>query len=135
MAQLGIKYTNEIVQSSIARYLPGALRGPCLPYALRERQTVALVCDVLLCRPRVTGAAALWTGLRYYFDVNNSYVKNKLRVRVCLAQRAFTDLWVACAVALFATAMGAIWSVGRATNFTDTRISLKQRGYVACSLA
>ena len=46
MAQLGMKYGKEMMQSSLARYLPGA--------------------------------AALWAALRYYFDVNNSYVKNKL---------------------------------------------------------
>ena len=27
------------------------------------------------------GASSFWNALRYYFDVNNSYVKNKLRVR------------------------------------------------------
>ena len=52
MAQLGMRYGREMVQTSLQRYMPGA-----------------------------SGA---WNAMRYYFHINNSYVKNKLRVRVLL---------------------------------------------------
>eukprot|EP01138_Halocafeteria_seosinensis_P015213 gb/GECG01015526.1/.p1 GENE.gb/GECG01015526.1/~~gb/GECG01015526.1/.p1 ORF type:complete len:183 (+),score=21.87 gb/GECG01015526.1/:1-549(+) len=48
MAQVGLEYGKNLMHSTAAHYVPGAL--------------------------------ALWTSLRYYFQVNNSYVKSKLKI-------------------------------------------------------